>query len=115
MLLAKINRTLYSLLNKHYIVEYYSENDFYIYLSFYHLNSVYNGLVRISKENGDILVDFQHHRYNKLVHKQLANLSEKVYRLYKLKQITLVTDLLSNYKPLAQYIYNQYYSLEVTK
>lgn len=101
MIINNMHRTLTSLLKKRYAVEYYSENDYYICLSFYHLNSVYNGLVYISKENGFTNIDFQHHRFSKTVHKQLNILSGYIFKLYQLKQLNTVIDILANYKLLA--------------
>lgn len=111
MIINNLHRTITSLLKKRYTVEYYRENNYYICLSFYHLNSVYNGLVYISKENGAINIDFQYHHENKTVYKRLKTLGDYVYRLYKLNQLDTATNILANYKPLAMEIYNKHYSL----
>lgn len=104
MIIDNIHRTLTSLLKKRYTVEYYSENNYYIILSFYHLNSVYNGLIFISKEYNTIHIDFQYHHNNKTIQKQLETLSRYIIRLYHLKQLELIIDILANYKPLVNEI-----------
>lgn len=109
-MLNKINKTLNSLLKKDYTVEFWSDNNFIIMLSFYHLNSVYNGLCYISKDDGRVRVDFQYHNKNKTVEKQLKYLCENVYKLYNLKQFEIVKNLLENYHNIAIKSYKEKYS-----
>ena len=111
MYINKLHRTLTSLLKKHYTVEFWTDNNYTIILSFYHLNSVYNGLCYISKDNGNINIDFQYHRQNKQVKKQLENTSKYIYGLYRLGYLNSVITILNNYKPLATEIYNKNYSI----
>lgn len=110
-MIEKLHRTIYSLLKKHYTVEFWNENDHVIILSFYHLNSVYNGLCYINKYNGDINIDFQYHRHNKQVKKQLENICQRVGGLYKLSGLDCAIEILNNYKPLANEIYKNNYSI----
>ena len=109
MLLDKLNITLNSLLKKHYAVEFYSENDYYIILSFYHLNSVSNGLAYIEKNGDNITIDFQYHRYNKIVKNQIENIGKYIKNLYNLKQQQKAFDIMKNYK----YLYEKIYNMEV--
>ena len=111
MLFNKLHRTIISLIKKHYTVEFYNDNNHCIILSFYHLNSVYNGLCYIGKNSDYIRIDFQYHRYNKTVEKQLLYLCSTIQKLYKLKQLEQVKTILENYQPLAKEIYNKNYSL----
>ena len=110
-MINKLHKTLTSLLKKHYTVEFWTDNNFTIMLSFYHLNSVYNGLCYISKETGRINVDFQYHRQNKRIQEQLQRICENVYKLYRLNQLQIVINILNNYKPHAMEIYNKNYSI----
>lgn len=107
----KLHKTITSLLKKHYTVEFYTNNNHVIILSFYHLNSVYNGLCYISKESGCINVDFQYHTINKVVKEQIKRIAENVYKLYQLDQLPIVISIFENYKPLATQIYNEKYSI----
>lgn len=100
MILSKLHKTLNSLHKKNYIIEFWNDNNFTIMLSFYHLNSVYNGLCYIDKDTGSIKVDFQHHQQNKVVKKQLEIIGNAVYNLYKLNQLETVKTILNNYKSL---------------
>lgn len=97
-LIVKIHKILRSLARKKYIVEFYNENNFSIILSFYHLNSVYNGLVYIEKATGRVFVDWQYHHHNKAVGAQLVRLGEYVRQLFALKQNDIVIEMLNNYK-----------------
>lgn len=110
-MIKKLHRTIYSLLKKHYTVEFWNENDHYIILSFYHLNSVYNGLCYICKKSGSINIDFQYHRYNKTVYNQLLTLGKNIYKLYKINCLIRVEQIINNYKPLANEIYKNNYSI----
>jgi hypothetical protein len=110
-MLNKIHRTVKSLLKKHYTIEFYTDNNFTIILSFYHLNSVYNGLCYISKETGRINVDFQYHTLNKTVREQVQRIAENVYKLYQLNQLQTAINIFNNYKPQAMEIYNKKYSI----
>ena len=100
-MINKIHRTLLSLIKNNYAFEVYNVNDYNrLIFSFYHLNSVYNGLCYISKESGNIYIDFQHHAHNKRIEKQLNYLCGNIYKLYKLNQIDFVAEIITNYKPL---------------
>lgn len=110
-MIYKLHRTCYSLLKKHYTVEFYNENDHYIILSFYHLNSVYNGLCYICKNSGQTWIDFQYHRRNKIVHKQLLTLSKNIYNVYKKYNLGAAEQVINFYKPLANEIYKNNYSI----
>lgn len=110
-MINKLHRTIASLLKKHYTVEFWTDNNFTIMLSFYHLNSVYNGLCYISKETGRINVDFQYHRQNKAIREQLERICENVYKLYQINQLQTAISILNSYKPLAMEIYNNNYSI----
>lgn len=112
MYLDKLHNTLSSLLKKHYTVEFWSDNDHVIILSFYHLNSVYNGLCYICKDSGNINIDFQYHRQNKQVKKQLENICLRVYWVYKLINLDYAIEILNSYKPAATQIYNENYSIK---
>jgi hypothetical protein len=101
MLINKIHGTINSLLKKNYTVEFWTDNNSTIILSFYHLNSVYNGLCYISKDSDWMHVDFQYHAKNKTVEKQLYNLCGNIKKLYKLNQLQRGIDVLESYKPLA--------------
>lgn len=104
MLLNKLNRTLNSLLKKRYAVELYNENNYYIVLSFYHLNSANNGLAYIEKNGGKVTIDFQYHHYNKVVKNQLENIGKYITNLYNLKQHQKALDIIKNYKYLYEKI-----------
>lgn len=110
-MIDKLHKTISSLLKKHYTIEFYTENYFTIILSFYHLNSVYNGLCYINKDSGNINIDFQYHAVNKLVHEQVKRIAENVYKLYKLNQFNMAILILNSYKQQATEIFNNYYSL----
>ena len=110
-MLNKLHKTITSLLKKHYTVEFWTDNNFTIMLSFYHLNSVYNGLCYISKETGAINIDFQYHRQNKTIREQLRRICENVYKLYQVNQLTTTINILNNYKQQAMEIYNTNYSI----
>ena len=97
-MINRIHKTLLSLLKKNYIVEFYTDNNFTIILSFYHVNSPYGGLCYISKEHEHERVDFQHHAKNKTVEKQLLYLGKNIRKLYKLNQFELVKNTLASYK-----------------
>lgn len=114
-MINKLHRTINSLLKKNYTVEFYTDNNFTIILSFYHLNSVYNGLAYINKENGNIKIDFQYHAVNKTVSEQLKRICENVYKLYYLKQFDLAINILNNYQNAAREIYNTKYKRIVNK
>lgn len=101
MLINKIHRTINSLLKKNYTVEFWTDNNSTIILSFYHLNSVYNGLCYISKESEWMRIDFQYHAKNKTVEKQLYNLCDNIKKLYQLNQLQRGIDILESCKPLA--------------
>lgn len=111
-MINKIHNTINSLLKKHYTVQLYNDTQFSIILSFYHLNSVYNGLCYIDKDNGKIYIDFQYHRYNKTVHQQLNVLCENIYKMYKMHQLELIFEILENYSKQADEIYNKNYSIK---
>lgn len=98
MIFNKLHKILNSLHKKNYIIEFYSDNAFSIALSFYHKNSPYNGLCYISKEAERFSIDFQYHKHNKTVKKQLENVCKMVYTLYKLNQLDLVKKMFDNYK-----------------
>jgi hypothetical protein len=115
MLYNKLHKTINSLLKKNYTVEFYTDNNFTIILSFYHLNSVYNGLVYISKENGKIKIDFQYHAINKIVSEQITRVAENVYKLYQLKQFDHAVNILNNYHAAAREIYNSKYKKDWEK
>lgn len=100
MIFNKLHKTLNSLHKKNYIIEFWNDNNFTIMLSFYHLNSVYNGLCYIDKDTGNVKVDFQYHQQNKVVKKQLEIIGNAVYNLYKLNQLERVKTILNNYKSL---------------
>jgi archaellum component FlaF (FlaF/FlaG flagellin family) len=110
-MINKIHKTVNSLLKKHYTIEFYTDNNFTIILSFYHLNSVYNGLCYISKDSDYINIDFQYHKYNKAVHEQLKRICENISKLNKLNQLQTALNILNNYKPLANQIYKENYSI----
>lgn len=110
-MIDKLHKTISSLLKKHYTVEFWTDNNFTIILSFYHLNSVYNGLCYISKESGKINIDFQYHRHNKKVREQLNTVCKNVFKLYQLNQLQTAINILNNYKPSATKIYNDNYSI----
>lgn len=114
-MIDKLHRTINSLLKKHYTIEFYTDNNHVIILSFYHLNSVYNGLVYIYKESGYINVDFQYHALNKTVCEQVKRIAENVYKLYKLNQFNMAILILNSYKPAATEIFNNYYSIKMRK
>ena len=97
----KLHRTLNSLLKKHYTVEFWNENSNTITISFYHANSVSNGLCYISKSIGLYAIDFQYHRYNKAVEKQMDNICNIIFKLYQLGHLDTVTTILDNYKAIA--------------
>jgi hypothetical protein len=107
MLINKIHRTIGSLLKKNYTVEFWTDNNSTIILSFYHLNSVYNGLCYVSKESDWMHIDFQYHAKNKTVEKQLYNLCGNIKKLYKLNQLQQGIDILESYRPLALKKYNE--------
>jgi hypothetical protein len=112
-MIDKLHKIINSLLKKHYTVEFWSENHHTIILSFYHLNSVYNGLCYIDKQDfNNIHIDFQYHRQNKQVKKQLETLCQRVYWCYKLDMLEYAIEILNNYKPLATKIYNDNYSIK---
>lgn len=113
-MIDKLHRTINSLLKKNYTVEFWTDNNSIIMLSFYHLNSVYNGLCYISKESGRISIDFQYHAKNKTVEEQLVRICQNVYKLYKLNHLQTVINILENYKPLAKDIYNKKYALHIS-
>lgn len=110
MLSEKTNRTLKSLLKKDYTVEFWSENNFCFMLSFYHLNSVYNGLVYIHKKDGRIRVDFQYHQKNKTVEKQLKLLSNYLLEFYNNNNLDQFKLLLGLNIIEADKIYHEKYS-----
>lgn len=110
-MIDKLHRTLNSLLKKHYTVEFWTDNNFTIMLSFYHLNSVYNGLCYISKNTGHYSIDFQYHRYNKTVHKQMENICKITYKLYQLGHLDMLKTILDNYHSIAREIYDNNYSI----
>ena len=107
----KLHRTISSLLKKHYTVEIWNNTHFTIILSFYHLNSVYNGLCYIDKDAGRITVDFQYHRQNKLIKEQLIRICENVYKLYQLNNLQIALNVIDGYKTQASKIYNKNYSI----
>ena len=111
MLSNKTARTLESLLKKNYTVEVWSENGSFLILSFFHLNSVYNGLVYIHKDNSYYRVDFQYHHKNKTVEKQLKTLCKYVYEFNKLNNLEQFKLLLGLYRTEAQKIYNEKFSI----
>lgn len=111
-MLNKLHRTINSLLKKHYTIEFYTDNNHIIILSFYHLNSVYNGLCYINKETGHINIDFQYHALNKTVKEQVKRIAGNIYKLYKLNQLQTAINILNNYKPAATEIFNKYYSIK---
>lgn len=112
MLFSKTHRTLNSLLKKHYTVEFWNENNYCIILSFFHLNSVYNGLVYIHKNDGSCRVDFQYHNKNKTIEKQLKTLCKHGYTFYSLHHLEDFKMLLNLYRTEAQKIYNKKYSIK---
>lgn len=115
-MLNKMHRTLTSLIKKHYVFEVYNIEDYNsLIFSFYHLNSVYNGLCYISKDSGNIYIDFQYHNKNKAVEKQLYLLCANIYKLYRLNQIVLIEKIISAYKPLALEIFNKNYSFNIAE
>lgn len=94
----KLHRTLKSIYNNNYVVEFWTDNNFMIMLSFYHKKSVYNGLVYISKESGQSKIDFQHHRQNKAIAAKLKTISDIIYRLYRLNNLDHAITILNNYR-----------------
>lgn len=112
MITDQIHRTINSLTKKHYTIETYSENHHCIIYSFYHLNSVYNGLLYIGKESDYIKIDFQYHNKNKTIEKQLTTLAKNIKKLYNLNQLETVTSIVEYYQPIAKEIYNKNYSLK---
>lgn len=113
-MIDKLHRTINSLLKKNYTVEFWTDNNSIIMLSFYHLNSVYNGLCYISKESGRISIDFQYHAKNKAVAEQLTRICQNVYKLYTLNNLQTAINILENYKPLVKDIYNKKYALHIS-
>lgn len=110
-MINKIHRTLTSLVKKNYCFEVYNIEDYNrLIFSFYHLNSVCNGLCYISKDTGNIYIDFQYHNKNKSVEKQLYFLCANIYKLYKLNKIDYAVDVISGYKLLAPELYNNNFS-----
>lgn len=110
-MINKLHRTLNSLLKKHYTVEFWSDNNHVIMLSFYHLNSCHNGLCYISKTTGVYAVDFQHHHYNKIVDKQIEKIGGIIFTLYKLGHFDMVKTILDNYHTSARKDYYNIYSI----
>ena len=111
-MINKIHKTLLSLIKNNYAFEVYNIDDYNrLIFSFYHLNSVYNGLCYISKESSNIYIDFQYHAHNKRIEKQLNYLCANIYKLYKLNQIDFVAEIITNYKPLMLDKHNTCFSL----
>ena len=107
----KLHRTISSLLKKHYTVEIWNNTHLTIILSFYHLNSVYNGLCYIDKDTGRITIDFQYHKQNKLIKEQLSRICENVYKLYQINNLQTALNIIDGYKTQASEIYNKNYSI----
>lgn len=112
-MINKIHKTLASLLRKNYTVVFWSENNYCLRLAFYHLNSVHNGLVYISKVDKNISIDFQYHHKNKTVQKQLEFLGANIQKLLYLKQKELLFSILENYHKQASDKYYKYFSRDV--
>lgn len=108
----KITSYLRTLLYNDYHVKYGGENDFSICLAFNHLNSMYNGVMHVCKNDDSIYIDWQYHRKNKAVEKTLAKLGESIRNEYKYNK-KFVLDEIEFFSEQAKQVFEAKYSLKI--
>lgn len=105
-----LKHNLYSLLILDYNINIYNESETTLILSFYHLNSIHNGLLFISKNDNYSNIDWQYHRKNKTVKQKLKNITQAIQNLYKNNHSDIIENEIAFYDNLAKMVYNAKYS-----
>lgn len=107
-----LKSNLHSLLKQDYAITIYSDLKSVLILSFYHLNSVYSGLLWISKKDDYFHINWQYHKYNKRVQKTLETMAKAIQKIYKLKHPELIEEEINFYNERSQMVYQAKYSYE---
>lgn len=97
---------LYNLLKKDVAIEIYNQQNDTIIFSFFHLDSVYNGLIWYNTKTKIYNIDFQYHDYTKT----LENLLRKVMQNIEWFKLDYIEKEINFYRELSTKIFDAKYS-----
>ena len=100
---------LYNLLKKDIAIEIYNQQNNTIIFSFFHLESVYNGLIWYDISTHEYNINFQYHEYSKTLEKSL----EKLLACLQWFRMDYIEKEMDFYRKAAQKIFESKYSLDI--
>lgn len=100
---------LYNLLKKDVAIEIYNQQDGFIVFSFFHLESVYNGLIWYDIKTHTYNINFQYHAYTKALEKLLTKIMNNIQWF----NIDYIDKEIKYYRNLATNVFNSKYSMNI--
>lgn len=106
-----LKNNLYNLLKNDIAIEIYNnQNNDEMIFNFFHLDSVYNGLIWYNFKNNTYNIDFQYHDYTKKIDRLLIKLMEAI----KINKKDDIIKEIEFFRNLSKQLFNCKYNLNIT-
>lgn len=106
---AILKTNLYNLLQNDIAIDIYNHQNDMIVFSFFHLSSVYNGLIWYNTKENTYTIDFQYHDYTKKTEKLLIKFLESC----KINIISFIFQEVEYFRNLSKQLFDCKYSLDI--
>lgn len=104
-----LKRNLYNLLLNDISIDIYNHQNDTIVFCFFHLSSVYNGLIWYNTKDNTYNIDFQYHDYSKKLEKLLTRFLESI----KINKLPFIFQEIEYFRTLAKKLFECKYSLDI--